>query len=431
MKSEEGLFSYIIAGQQENPGEPVNSRDDMIPRIFEPLNIPLSLKNKKISPKRLRDNSDAVEVVIIQEYVEGSIPIYVGVSHLGFWFKNLFSNLSPESEEVDGGDIIASGTSFTKGAAIIPDTQPFSLIDDPVNNGKLNFSFSGSSVDSGEIGKIIVKGRDQRRERVEEEITFSTVGTHESDISYRTIEEIVILNVSGGTFGVTCIPEVYKHILIPKNDLLAGATFETVKGGIPTTYGDLIFKDMMLSTQDIVTLAFGLIGRSAKEGESISGGSDPTDLTDFDNQKEFYAPDWGSVFSIDGEVYPFSDASVNINNMISIPQTKFHKGTVPPMPERNGHRVLGKKVGISYEDINFSDDIETELLVTIPSPKENHSSVGVKFPHAKITNPLDPGVQSEGEIIRNLSIEAYKKGSDPDVEITVISSESGSDFTDK
>ncbi len=229
----------------------------------------------------------------------------------------------------------------------------------------------------------------------------------------------------GVTVQITTDSELYAHVLRLSNRRLPGLTIEVVEAGKPSTFDSLLVTEGSLHFADHIFTSLSFLGRKADLGSGIGTVGDmPTDVTSFDCLSLGEAERWGIAVEVEGNVYPASDATLNVNHKLGFSSARYGGTPFMPKPVPKSNRTIHLSATIdntsigNFYDVTLMPEVNARLIATTNSSGGSGIMLDFKFPQAQLTE--FPNQRESG----TMRLRPYSTLGDDEMTLTIVNSES-------
>lgn len=383
-----------------------------------------------------------------QQGLAGPIQFGMGEDQLGEILRWITGSdnqptAADSTRQLTGGVIIAASTGVTVGTAQTPASgkQPKDLVKEPTSYdesakilgpcqvAQIKVTVAGT-IASGKKGLIRIKGTDQYDRQLEEDIDFSEDynNAKTSDYFYKTVTSIALENAtatttenlptSGLTWKVEAVPDNYKYefSMTSKRTPFYGMEVNYGGGDIITFLG-LVVNQITMNFGELIGMTVDVMGREARIGENLIGGSDPTDISGsaWKRPKGNLMTDMGVELWADNEQFFCSAMEFSMNQNYEFPETSRGARTVFRREPAHSTTPRSLSCGFTIDhrqsdgfDIkSFGDDIPVRLIYSTVPLGGNHASIEFSMPQCAFAESAIPGIPDGGPVYRAVSLSPY------------------------
>ena len=452
-----GSNSYLLMGEQTARGvrTPWGSFSN---KVYQFTGGGLGLTTEYTNTPANKGNFGPVASIAGQLGSDGSIQMSHDTTGMGLWLKALMQSTPISTQAIATPYTLFTTAAFTSGTALtnsdfVGDRQPKVYIPQQptatpaINCGKLIFSFA-TTVRGGDGANITIVGYDQGETReLTEVIDVEDTAVIADKTSANAFAEVksVTFNSFGtaGDVGITVDPGVWKHVFEVGNTLTHGLTIEQLKDPIPNVYQDVHVSEGTLNVADVIEWDFTLIGgRAYLEQNAENLGSGPSSLVGKRRPLGITAPGWGTIFRLNNQRILCNGGSITVNHSLGATNYSYGKDPYRPPPIQTANRevTLSTEIGYPAEAIDgtrvnlvgyaLGQDVSASFEANSMDYGALHNSVTLEMPTGRLTSFPDPASLDQGQIALPIEIAGYARGATTDFRLTVVNSETGTQFTD-
>ena len=455
-----GLNSRLVLGRHpavtgqpggEWGGRPTVSVGDSTHRNIYPfLSEEIGVEIDTTQPTLNTGDSGPKKLIQGQSGLAGAVNFGVGEDQIGEILRWITGSdnqpaAADSTRAMSGGNIITAATAVTVDTSQEPAAgrHPVDLVEEPtsyaVPGTKIASPCQVSPVEitvTGTIaankkGLLRIRGTDQYNRLLVEDIDFlDNYNDAKTSVNYfKTVESVLLANADGNVAGdnlpasgltwrVRSRPVNYKYEfpMTSARTPFYGMEVDYGGGDIITFLG-LVVNQITMNFGEIIGLSVDLMGREARDGENLIGGTTPTDITGtaWKRPKQNLATNMGVELWVDGEQFFCSTLSFNMNQNYGFPETSFGSRTV--FRRQPAHTATPRALSCGFTidhrrsdnfiPKSYGQDVPVRLIYSTVPLGGNHSSIEFYMPQCTFSEVAIPPISGGGPVYNAIALSPY------------------------